>query len=331
MRTLLPVRFVCSTFIFCLVCLAFTVAAQQIQPGASPQAGTVSGQGYVSQDSVAENNETSENIRLGAGDLLDVSVYNVPELATKTRVGSNGDVYLPLVDYVHVAGLTLDEAQEVIEKRLTDGGFVNSPHVTIFVNEYASQNATILGEVLKPGQYTVLGQPRLFDIISTAGGFSERAARRVTITHRVPDDKPVNLQLARNVNDDPAKNVEIRAGDTIEVQRADVVYVVGDVGRPSGFLMDSDSLTVLKAIALAGGANRTAKLSEAKIIRKTPQGMQETRVELNKMLRAKVSDFPMQAEDILFVPTNGGKIAVGHVAQAALQAATAVSVIALVP
>ena len=115
------------------------------------------------------------------------------------------------------------------------------------------------------------------------------------------------------------------------VQRADVVYVVGDVGRPSGFLMDSDSLTVLKAIALAGGANRTAKLSEAKIIRKTPQGMQETRVELNKMLRAKVSDFPMQAEDILFVPTNGGKIAVGHVAQAALQAATAVSVIALVP
>jgi polysaccharide export outer membrane protein len=199
------------------------------------------------------------------------------------------------------------------------------------VNEYASQNATILGEVLKPGQYTVLGQPRLFDIISTAGGFSERAARRVTITHRVPDDKPVNLQLARNVNDDPAKNVEIRAGDTIVVQRADVVYVVGDVGRPSGFLMDSDSLTVLKAIALAGGANRTAKLSEAKIIRKTPQGMQETRVELNKMLRAKVSDFPMQAEDILFVPTNGGKIAVGHVAQAALQAATAVSVIALVP
>lgn len=314
-----PVRSVGIALVFWVASFA-CATAQQAQPNEPPKPAT---------DATADS-DTSETVRLGAGDLLDVSVYNVPELATKTRVGSNGDVYLPLVDYVHLAGLTIDEAQEVIEKRLADGGFVNSPHVTVFVNEYASQNATILGEVLKPGQYTVLGQPRLFDIISTAGGFTERAARRVTITHRVTDDKPVSLQLARNVNDDPSKNIEIHAGDTIVVQRADVVYVVGDVGRPSGFVMDSD-LTVLKAIALAGGANRTAKLSDTRIIRKGPQGMQETRVELNKMLRAKAADIAMQPDDILFVPVNGGKIAAGHVAQAALQAATAVSVVALVP
>lgn len=321
MRRPSPVRFVFSILIFCIACLALIASAQEKTSNDPPKADTVT----------PADNDSSETVHLGSGDLLDVSVYNVPELATKTRIGSNGDVYLPLVDYVHVAGLTIDEAQEVIEKRLADGGFVNSPHVTIFVNEYASQNATILGEVLKPGQYTVLGQPRLFDIISTAGGFTERAARRVTITHRVTDDKPVSLQLARNVNDDPSKNIEIHAGDTIVVQRADVVYVVGDVGRPSGFVMDSDNLTVLKAIALAGGANRTAKLSNTRIIRKGPQGMQETRVELNKMLRAKAPDITMQPEDILFVPTNGGKIAAGHIAQAALQAATAVSVVALVP
>jgi len=315
-----PVRSVCIALVLCFAPFASTAAAQESQPNEPAKA-----------ENTSADHETSETVRLGAGDLLDVSVYNVPELATKTRVGSNGDVYLPLVDYVHVAGLTIDEAQEVIEKRLAGGGFVNSPHVTIFVNESASQNATILGEVLKPGQYTVLGQPRLFDIISTAGGFTERAARRVTITHRAPDDKPVSLQLARNVNDDPSKNIDIRAGDTIVVQRAEVVYVVGDVGRPSGFLMDSDNLTVLKAIALAGGANRSAKLSDTRIIRKGPQGMQETRVELNKMLRAKAPDIPMQPDDILFVPINAGKIAAGHVAQAALQAATAVSVVALVP
>src|SRR5215813_13934193 len=325
MRTPSPVRISCINVAACFAWLMLNSAAQDAKP-VEP----VNKTGVVVAGTAPREAESTQSIRLGTGDLLDVSVYNVPELATKTRVGSSGDVYLPLVDYVHVAGLTIDEAQEVIEKRLADG-FVNNPHVTIFVNEYASQNVTILGEVLKPGQYAVLGEPRLFDVISSAGGFTERAARRVTITHRGSDDRPVSLQLARNLNDDPSKNVEIRAGDTIVVQRGDVVYVVGDVGRPSGFLMDSDNLTVLKAIALAGGANRTAKLSDVRIIRKGPTGMQETRVELNKMLRAKAPDFPMQAEDILFVPINGGKIAAGHVAQAALQAATAVSVVALVP
>jgi polysaccharide biosynthesis/export protein len=324
MRVPSPARINCISLVVCFSCLILNSAAQETKPAESINK---AGAAVTGPTPAAES---TQSIRLGTGDLLDVSVYNVPELATKTRVGGNGDVYLPLVDYVHVAGLTIDEAQEVIEKRLADG-FVNNPHVTIFVNEYASQNATILGEVLKPGQYAVLGEPRLFDVISSAGGFTERAARRVTITHRGSDDRPVSLQLARNVNDDPSKNIEIFPGDTVVVQRADVVYVVGDVGRPSGFLMDSDNLTVLKAIALAGGTNRTAKLSDARIIRKGPQGMQETRLELNKMLRAKAPDFPMQADDILFVPTNGGKIAAGHVAQAALQAAMAVSVVALVP
>ena len=91
------------------------------------------------------------------------------------------------------------------------------------------------------------------------------------------------------------------------MHKADVVYVVGDVGRPSGFLMDSDNLTVLKAIALAGGTNRTAKLNGAKIIRKGPNGMTETPIELKKMLQAKALDMPVQADDILFVPSSSRK------------------------
>ena len=89
--------------------------------------------------------------RLGAGDLLEISVYNVPELATKSRLGNNGDVYLPLVDYVHLAGLTIEESQALIEKRLSDGGFVKNPHVTLLVDESASQGASLLGEVTRPG------------------------------------------------------------------------------------------------------------------------------------------------------------------------------------
>src|SRR3989449_8512545 len=86
------------------------------------------------------------SLRLGIGDLLEFGVYNVPELSTKTRVGNNGDIYLPLIDYVHVAGLTTEEAQAIIEKRLSDGGFLNNPHVTLFIDEYASQGASVLGD-----------------------------------------------------------------------------------------------------------------------------------------------------------------------------------------
>ena len=81
-------------------------------------------------------------MKLGVGDLVEVTVYGVPELSTKARIGSNGDLYLPLIDYVHVADLTLEEAQKVVEKRLSDGGFVNNPHVSLLVDEYASQGVT---------------------------------------------------------------------------------------------------------------------------------------------------------------------------------------------
>jgi len=270
-------------------------------------------------------------LRLGIGDLVDVSVYNVPELTTKVRVSNGGDVYLPLIDYVHVAGLTTEEAQSLIEKRLTDGGFLKNPHVAVFVNEYASQGASVLGEVTKPGVYPVLGEQRLFDLISAAGGFTERAGRSVTVTHRNQSDKPVTVPLARNITDNPDSNVEVFPGDTVIVRKADIVYVVGDVGRPSGFLMDSGNLTVLKAIALAGGTNRTAKLNSAKIIRKGPNGMSETSVPLKKMLQAKASDVTMEAEDILFVPGSGGKLFAARTFEAAMQAATAVSIVAIRP
>src|SRR5579863_8806603 len=212
-----------------------------------------------------EQNATARSgslLRLEAGDLVEVNVYNVPELTTKARISSNGDVYLPLIDSVHVAGLSAEEAEGLIQKRLSDGGFVKNPHVTLFVDQYASQGASILGEVTKPGVYPVLGEQRLFDLISAAGGFTEKAGRSITVTHRGQTDKPIIVPLSRNVSDNPESNIPILPGDTIIVRKADLVYVVGDVGRPSGFLMDSGHLTVLQAIAMAGGTTRTANLGD---------------------------------------------------------------------
>jgi polysaccharide export outer membrane protein len=267
--------------------------------------------------------------RLAAGDLIEVSVYNVAELATKGRVSGSGDVYLPLIDSVHVGGLTVEGAEALIQKRLSDGGFVRNPHVTVFVNESASQGASVLGEVSRPGVYRVLGQQRLFDLISAAGGLTEKAGKSITVMPRDQPDKPITLPLSRNVNDDPGSNISVYPGDTIIVRKADVVYVVGDVGRPSGFLMESEHLTVLQAIALAGGTTRTANLGGARIIRKGTTGMTETPVQLKKILRAQAPDLAMQADDILFVPTSVAKALSGRTLEAAMQAATAASIVAV--
>lgn len=306
-----------------LACLATALFAQE--PPAKPE------NAATPESFIAQIHDSDSAIRLASGDLLEISVYNVPELTSKARISNGGDVYLPLVSHVHVAGLTTEEAEKAIEQRLADGGFVKSPHVTVVVQQSASQGASILGEVAKPGIYPVVGGQRLFDLISAAGGLTEKAGRTITLTHRNEPATQITLPLTRNLEDSPASNVPVLEGDTIIVRKADVVYVVGDVGRPSGLLMESGRLTVLQAIALAGGTTRTAKLGAARIIRKGPNGISETPVELKKILEAKAPDLPMQADDILFVPTSAGKAFAGHTVQAAIQAAAAASIIAVFP
>jgi len=268
--------------------------------------------------------------QLHNGDLLEISVYNVPELATKDRISSSGEIYLPLVKYVHLAGLTIAQAEKNIEDRLLAGGFVKEPHVTVTVDQL-SRTASLLGEVSKPGIYPINDGQRLFDLIAVAGGLTDRAGRAITVTHRDQPDSRETVVISRNLSDKPESNVPLFEGDTIVVGKADVVYVVGEVGRPSGLLMESGKLTVLQAIALAGGTTRTAKLGAARIIRKGANGMTESPVQLKKILEAKAPDLTMQADDILFIPTSAGKAFAGHTLQAAMQAAAAASVITVMP
>ena len=273
----------------------------------------------------------NSNVKLGIGDLIEVSVFGVPDLATKTRIGGSGDIYLPLIDYVHVADLTTDEAQELIQKRLEDGGFVRGPHVSIFVDESASQAITMVGEVVRPGPYPAIGERHLYDMISAAGGLTDKAGRAVTIVHRGDTDHKVALQISSNLAEDTQNNVDVSPGDTIIVSRAGIVYVVGDVQHPSGFLIEDNSLTVLKALALAGGSTRTSALNKTKILRQTPTGVQEIPVGLKKVLYAKAPDVPLIKGDILFVPGSSAKAAAYRSAEAAMSLSTALAVIAVHP
>jgi polysaccharide export outer membrane protein len=343
-------------FAFVLVFVSgFKASAQQAPPSSSTEnatpalpaakpiseAGVGSGTGNAdsakaaessaSSNSVAPASQNSSSLRLGPGDLIEVGVYNVPELSTKARIGNSGDVYLPLIDYVHVGDLTVEEAQALLEKRLEDGGFVRGAHVTIFLDESASQGVTILGEVARPGIYPALGDRKLYDLISAAGGFSAAAGRKVSIIRQRSPVAPITVNLPRNLADDLQDNVEILPGDMITVPRAPIIYVVGDVGRPAGLLVDNGTLTVLQALALAGGPNHTAKMGSVRIIRKGPTGMTETRVPLKKMLEAKAPDINLQADDILFVPLSGVRMAAQQTMQAGISAATGIAVIAAHP
>jgi polysaccharide export outer membrane protein len=271
----------------------------------------------------------NSNVKLGIGDLIEITVFGVPDLTTKTRVSGSGDVYLPLIDYVHVAELTTDEAQELIQKRLEDGGFVRGPHVAIFVDESASQAITVIGEVIRPGAYPAIGERRLFDLISAAGGLTDKAGRNVTIEHHGDPSRKVDLQLSSNLAEDTQNNVDVFPGDTIIVSRAGVIYVVGDVNHPSGFLIEDTNLSVLKALALAGGSTRTSALNKTRILRQTPNGVQEIPVNLKKVLYAKAPDLPLVKGDILFIPGSAAKAAAYRTADAAMSLSTTLAVVAV--
>jgi polysaccharide export outer membrane protein len=325
-------RNLCTLSCLFLVCGVLLLSAQAQTPVVPPDAGTRVA-GTQDPQMVAKTSTATilplpaeTALRIGIGDMLEVSVYGVPELTQKARVSSNGDIYLPLINYVHVAKLTPDEAQAAIEKKLVDGGFLRNAHVTVQVTEYVSQSVTVLGEVVRPGPYPVLADRNLLDIISAAGGPTDKAGRAATIIHR---DNPEQSEVVDLAKEGAPINPTIQAGDTIIVSKAGVVYVVGEVAKPSGFLMENGSLTVLKAIALAGGTTHSAALNNAKIIRKTPGGMEETPIPLKKILAAKAPDLPMQPEDVLFVPGSASKSAAARGIEAVLQAATALSIVAV--
>ena len=266
-------------------------------------------------------------IRIGPGDLLDVSIYGVSDYHQDVRVNESGDVDLPLIGSLRLQGATVQEAQEMITSSLVAGGYFRDPHVMLLIKEFASEGVSMLGEVVKPGVYPMVGTKRLFDLISQAGGFTPKAGNEVTITHRDQPNDPRTIKLADEPGKSMQNNVEIDPGDTIVISKAGVVYVVGDVGRPGGFVMENDQpMTVLQAIAMAAGTNRTAALNSARIVRRTPTGLTEVKIPLKQIMAAKTSDMPMLADDILFVPGSAARNVMTRSMESIFQIATSAAI-----
>ena len=263
---------------------------------------------------------------IGIGDLLKISVLGAQDYDQDVRVAGSGDIVIGLVGRVHVAGQTTEQAQALIRKRLMDGGYFADPQVAVFEKEFATQGVSVLGEVQKPGVYPVTGPRRLFDVLSLAGGTTPKAGQVVTVSSRD------NIKPLRSVtfSSDPKKNMEanvdIVPGDTVVVSKAGVIYVVGDVKRPMGVIMENGGhITILQALATAEGPNATASLRNAKIVRKGGNGPSEVPVDIKKIMQAKAPDVALQAEDVVFIPSSTAKNVGTRTLQSIVNIATGVA------
>jgi polysaccharide biosynthesis/export protein len=266
--------------------------------------------------------ETSQiqSIAIGPGDLLDISVYAVPELTLKVRVNEHGTANLPLVGEMHFGGMTVSQAEQALGEILVERDFVLKPQITIFVAEYATQGITVLGEVNQPGTYPLFGPHRLFDAISAAGGLTQRSSSTATLIHRDDHDHPIPINLAATKANVKA-DVTLQPGDTIIVDKAQVVYVVGEVNKPGAFLMENNtSITALRAVALAQGATHRAALNKAEVVRRLPTGVEQIDLPLGKIMRGQIADIQLTGDDILFLPTSKSKVSAQKGAEAIIAA-----------
>ena len=294
------------------------------------------------QDGSGAAGEDDSGYVLGPDDQLKVWALGLDEIPDRPlRVDARGTVDIPLIGRVQAGGQTLGAFRQELLKRLESQ--VWNPQVSVEIVEFGSQPVTVLGAVMQPGQHQLRGRKTLAEVLSLAGGLRPDSGYSVKITRSkqygaIPLDSakwdasgnfsvaevPVKGMLeAQN----PADNILVRPHDVITVPTAETVYVIGDVGKPGAIVLkERESISVMQALAMAEGLARTAKPSDAKILRTPPGSSQriELPVNLKAVLAGRAEDVSLRANDILFVPDNTSKRAGVRALEAAIQMATGV-------
>ena len=265
----------------------------------------------------------SSPLLLGPGDELEVTVYGAPDLSGRTRISETGNISMPLIGYVRVAGLSTSEAEAAIEAQLRQNNIVNDPQVSIYAKDFTNSGISVAGEVAKPGFYSALGPHRLFDVLQLAGGPTDKASTMVTISHRGQQDT-TTVTISRNPTEMAAGNLELKPGDTVVVPRAGIVYVLGEINRPGGYVLNSTGgITVMQVVAAAGGPTHLASYGKTILLHRTPTGFDQQKIDLKKLLHGKRQDVAVKNDDILFVPTSGMKTALNASALVGMAGAAA--------
>jgi polysaccharide export outer membrane protein len=274
------------------------------------------------------------NYVLGPNDQVTLSVADLEEISNKPmRVDMRGDLNVPLAGRIHAEGLTVDQLETQLETILKKD--LRDPHVVVTIAEFRSQPVSVLGNVVAPGVHQLEGRKTLFEMLSLAGGLRPDAGYSVKITRnikwgRIPlpgahDDASGQFSVAsvsvKNImnGSNPAENIIIKPEDTITVPKADLIYVLGSVRRPGGFVMGQDqTMSALQILALAEGMDHTASGSKARIMRVVPGNPVRTEIAVNldKLQHGKVPDMQLQSDDILIVPSSAAKTVLVRTADA---------------
>jgi polysaccharide export outer membrane protein len=267
---------------------------------------------------------------IAPGDFLDVSEFHTPEFHSQVRVTPAGTIELPMIHEVKIDGLDEQGAARAIETALMAQGMLLHPQVSVLVLTYAGQDVSVLGEVVRPGVYPYTLHHRLLDLISAASGLTPNAGRLVNIFHRTDPKTPHPVVLDPGGTDTALDhNPELAPGDTVQVSRAGLVFVVGDVQRPGGFPVDpAQGLTVVQALSLAWGPTQNAATSKAILIREQKGGRTLTSLNLNRMLHGQEPDQPVRDRDILYVPDSTAKNLWNRAMESAIQSAIGVTIYA---
>jgi polysaccharide export outer membrane protein len=261
-------------------------------------------------------------MKIGPGDLIEVNVYDEADLHQTVRLNDLGDGTLSFIGSLHLAGLTTNQAESLIARKLKEGNYLLAPQVGVIIREYSTQGVSVLGEVKTPGVYGVVGGQSLLDVLAAAGGTTPLAGAEITI-QRAGDASTLTVLLSKDAHQSLSSNVRLYPGDKVIVPRTGLVYVLGDVGRPGGFVMENDGkITLLQALAMAGGTTHTSSMNGSRLLRKGLSGYTDIHVELNKMLKGQVGDVQLQTEDILYVPGSVIKSAFARAAPSVLAAAS---------
>ncbi len=245
------------------------------------------------------------DLRIAAGDLLSVKVYDTPEMTDSYRVDQAGNITLPLCGKVNVQGLSLSDAAARIESALKDGQYLTNPQVTVDVEQYAGQYVTVLGEVANPGRVPLIAPTTLGEVLAQAGGVTPLAGGTIRIRHGEGSDATEeDLPFSRNESTGGTAAALIRPGDFITVNRVGIVYVLGAVNHPGGYVMQEDGkLNVAEALALSGGTQLTANTKGLRVIRRKPDGtVLNFSLSYNGIADGKQIPMALEPEDIVYVP-----------------------------
>jgi polysaccharide export outer membrane protein len=235
------------------------------------------GLGAVAATAQSPAASAAAEYRLGAGDVVRVVVYQNPDLTLETRVSETGVISYPLLGSVRIGGLGVSAAEKLIADGLKNGNFVKSPQVTVVLLQVKGNQASVLGQVNRPGRYPIeTTDMRLTDLLANAGGVAVTGGDLLVLSG-TRNGKPYRLEVdlpsvfGPNTDAGQASDVLIQNGDVLWVDRAPIVYIYGEVQRPGPMRLER-GMTLMQALAAGGGLNQRGTERGIRVHRKGADG-----------------------------------------------------------